>query len=129
MEGCNWCKVTSRKYATGVVLQHPKRIGGNCLKCHVKERFFCKWQSPKLRVGFMDTGFETFPLTRTETLKWLSSLPTLMQKSFRWRQCSDRCIISTYIPIPLFSPSLLSLVVSVDVKHHVYLLTYARGGR
>ena len=28
-----------------------------------------------------------------ETLKWLSSLPTLMQKSFWW-QCSDRYIIS-----------------------------------
>ena len=28
-----------------------------------------------------------------------------------------------------FSPSLISLMVSVDVKHHVYLLTYwARGG-
>ena len=27
-------------------------------------------------------------------------------------------------PIPRFSPSLISLVVSVDVKHHVYLLTY-----
>ena len=26
-------------------------------------------------------------------------------------------------PIPLFSPSLISLMVSVDVKHHVYLLT------
>ena len=29
-----------------------------------------------------------------ETLKWLSSLPTLMQESFWWRQCSDRYIIS-----------------------------------
>ena len=26
-------------------------------------------------------------------------------------------------PLPPFSPSLLSLMVSVDVKHHVYLLT------
>ena len=26
--------------------------------------------------------------------------------------------------IPPFSPSLISLMVSVDVKHHVYLLTY-----
>ena len=25
-------------------------------------------------------------------------------------------------PFPTFSPSLISLVVSVDVKHHVYLL-------
>ena len=30
----------------------------------------------------------------------------------------------TYIlALPPFSPSLISLVVSVDVKHHVYLLT------
>ena len=65
-----------------------------------------------------------------ETLKWLSSLPTLMQKSLWWRQCSDRYIISLFpppsisSPPPPFSPSLISLMVSVDVKHHVYLLTY-----
>ena len=28
-------------------------------------------------------------------------------------------------PPPPFSPSLISFMVSVDVKHHVYLLTYA----
>ena len=33
-----------------------------------------------------------------ETLKWLSSLTTLMQKSFWWRQCSDRYIISLFLP-------------------------------
>ena len=27
-------------------------------------------------------------------------------------------------PFPLFSPSLISLTVSVDVEYHVYLLTY-----
>ena len=27
-------------------------------------------------------------------------------------------------PFTPFSPSLISLMVSVDVKHHVYLLTY-----
>ena len=42
-----------------------------------------------------------------------------MQESFWWWQCSDRYIIST----PPFSPALISLMVSVDVKHHVYLLT------
>ena len=38
---------------------------------------------------------------------------------------SDRYIISLvtnlHTPLPPFSPSLISLVVSVDVKHHVYL--------
>ena len=51
-----------------------------------------------------------------------------MQESFWWWQCSDRYIISLSLPPPpylpsLFSPSLISLMVSVDVKHHVYLLT------
>ena len=70
----------------------------------------------------------TLALTITETLKWLSSLPILMQESFWWWQCSDRYIISPppppppYPPTP-FSPSLISLTVSVDVKHHVYLLS------
>ena len=46
-----------------------------------------------------------------------------MQESFWWRQCSNRYIISLFphlhIPPP-FSLSLISLMVSVDVKHHVY---------
>ena len=41
--------------------------------------------------------------------------------------CSDRYMLSLfpplYTPVPPFSPSLISLMVSVDVKHHVYLLT------
>ena len=42
---------------------------------------------------------------------------------------SDRYIISLSLPpppypLPPFSPSLISRTVSVDVKHHVYLLTY-----
>ena len=31
----------------------------------------------------------------------------------------------TSIPLPPFSPSLISRTVSVDVKHHVYLLNLA----
>ena len=31
-----------------------------------------------------------------------------------------------HAPFPTFSPSLISLMVSVDVKHHVYLLTIGR---
>ena len=47
------------------------------------------------------------------------------------RQCSNRYIISITppppppninTPFPPFSPSLISLMVSVEVKHHVYLL-------
>ena len=71
-----------------------------------------------------------FVLHNYEILKWLSSLPILMQESFRWWQCSDRYNILPSFPIslppssPPFSPSLISLTVSVDVKHHVYLLTF-----
>ena len=73
----------------------------------------------------MDTVLWLCPSLPTETLKWLSSLPILMQKSFWWWQCSDRYIISLsphlHTPFPPFSPSLINRTVSVDVKHHVYL--------
>ena len=64
-----------------------------------------------------------------------------MQKPFWWWQCSDGYIISLFFPpppppppasIPLpprpplppaVSPSLISLVISLDVKHRVYLHT------
>ena len=53
-------------------------------------------------------------------------MPILIQESFRWWQCNDRYIISLSPhlrnPFPSFFPSLISLTVSVDVKHHVYLL-------
>ena len=70
----------------------------------------------------------TLSLTINAALKWLPSLPTLMQESFWWWQCSDRYIISlsTHLPrhfdtpFPPFSPSLISLNVSVDVKHRVW---------
>ena len=69
----------------------------------------------------------TFSLTINERLKWLSSLSILMQESFLWWQCSDRYIISLFPNLHnLFSPSLISLVVSVDVKHHVYLFIDSR---
>ena len=75
----------------------------------------------------MDTVLWLCPSLPTETLKWLSSLPILMQESFWWWQCSDRYIVSLsphlHAPFPPpFSPSLISLMVSVDVKHHVYFL-------
>ena len=66
------------------------------------------------------------PSFPTETIKWLWSLPILMQESFWWWQCSDRYIISLFphLHIP-FSPLLPVPMVSVDVKHHVYLLCIA----
>ena len=70
----------------------------------------------------------TLSFTFNETLKWLSSLPTLMQESFWWWHRSDRYIISFFhhlhTPFTRFSPSLISLMVSVDVKHHVYFLLF-----
>ena len=68
----------------------------------------------------------TLSLTTNETLKRLSSLPILMQESFWCWQCSDRYMISLFphlhTPHPPPSPSLISLVVSMDAKHNVYLL-------
>ena len=67
----------------------------------------------------------TLSLTVNQALKWILSLPILMQESFWWWQCSDWYKNShtscTYLPPPPpFFPSLISLMVSVDIKHHVY---------
>ena len=61
----------------------------------------------------------TLSLTINETLKRLSSLPIFMQVIL----VVTVSLPPTSIPLPSFSPSLISLMVSVDVKHHVYLLT------
>ena len=68
----------------------------------------------------------TLSLTINKTLKWLSLLPILMQESFWQWQCFDRYIISFFphLHTPFF-PSLRSLVVSVNIKHHVYLLMWS----
>ena len=73
----------------------------------------------------------TLALTMNETLKWLSSLPILMQVILVVTEWRLRYILSlsptsvhTAPSVPLFYPSLtINLMVSVDVKHHVYLLT------
>ena len=44
------------------------------------------------RLWFVGTVLWLCPSLPTETLKWLSSLPIWMQKSFRWWQCNDRYI-------------------------------------
>ena len=79
------------------------------------------------KLWFVDTVLWLCPSLPSETLKCLPSLPILMHKSFWWWQCSDRYILSIFphlhTPFPPPSPSLISLKVSVDVKHHVYLLT------
>ena len=71
------------------------------------------------RLWFVDRCLVILSLTVNETLTWLSSLPILRQESFwRW-QCSDMYIISTPPPSPTsIRPSLISLMVSVNVKHH-----------
>ena len=70
----------------------------------------------------------TLSLTVNETLKRLSSQSILMQKS--GDGVATGIIIISLSPhlhtssLSPFSPSLISLMVSVDVEHHVYLLTY-----
>ena len=84
---------------------------------------------PRLSFLFKSCGLWTlscdFVPHNYETLKWLSSPPILMQKSFWWWQCSDihnLPLPPPPYPLPPISPSLISLMVSVDVKHHVYLI-------
>ena len=56
--------------------------------------------------------------------------PCPQTTTFDWRQCSDRYIYSPSVFPHLHTPSphsprqsLINLMVSVDVRHHVYLLT------
>ena len=58
----------------------------------------------------MDTVLWLCPLIVTETFKWLSSLPSIMQKSFRWWQYSVR------FSLPLLPPT------SWDLSPRQYLL-------
>ena len=80
----------------------------------VRYRFGSPFSSKRL--WFVDIVLWLCPSLPTETWKWLSSPPILTQESFWWWQCSDRYIISLFphrhTP---FSPSLISLVVSVDI--------------
>ena len=61
----------------------------------------------------------TLSLTVNETLKWFSLVPIL----YRSHSGGDSVyIVYNYIlpSYPAFTPSLISFLVSVDVKHHVY---------
>ena len=75
----------------------------------------------------MDTVLWLCPSLPTETLKWLSSLPILMQESFWWWHCSDRHIDSetflvcrTYadaaVSTKRYSPSVGNDIDSLNVK-------------
>ena len=77
----------------------------------VRYRFGSPFSSERL--WFVDTVLWLCPSLPTKTLKWLSSLPIIMQESFWW-----------WLTIGIISPSSPTSIVSVDVKHHVYLLTY-----
>ena len=92
----------------------------------VRIRFSSPFSSKAVISGLI--SLVTLSLTINKTLEWLSSLPILMQESFWWGQCSNRYIFSLFPHLhtlfPSFSPSLISLMVSVEFKHHVYLFTY-----
>ena len=116
-----WTRCSSQFVSRfGLAVRRYRLVSG---RTSVRYRFGSPFSSKRL--WFVDAVLWLCPSLPTETLKWLSSLPILMQQSFWWWQCSDRYVISLsphlHTPSP-FSPSLISLTVSVDVKHHVYLL-------
>ena len=98
-------------------------------------RLVSRWTSVRIRFGSPFSASKvvvcghclivTLSLTINETLEWLSPLPILMQS----HSGGDSVAIGMYSSLfpylhttrPI-SPSLISLMVSVDVKHHVYLL-------
>ena len=66
-------------------------------------------------------GLVTLFLTINETLKWLSSLSHLNAG----HSGGDSVAIGIYsTSTSSFSPSLISLMVSVDVKHYVYFTSF-----
>ena len=65
-------------------------------------------------VVFMDTAFETLPLTMNETLKWLTSQPILMQESFRWWWGSVR--YSLHLPPPPPPPPGISVPTNTSLE-------------
>ena len=118
------------KTFTNVEYLHS-HIGANTEPFIKVEYFHSHSHTATKRLWFVDTVLWLCPSLPTETLKWFSSLPILMQESFWWWQCGNRYIIPLsphlHTPLPPFSPSLISLMVSVDVKHNVYF-TYSHTG-
>ena len=135
LKGDNSSCHSIRQLATSLterLLRLDKRSRRKRTRAHTQVFGLAVWQkdlgSNALRLSFLikSCGLWTLSLTINEALKWPSSLPILIQESFWWWQNSNRYIIylSRHLRThsPPFSPSLISLVVSVDVKHHVYLL-------
>ena len=108
---CRW-QVTAktRIHLTYVAFTEPCfGIGHNLsLICQMTLDFYETLDFYFKRLWFVDTVLWLCPSLPTETLKWLSSLPILMQESFWWWQCSDRYIISLFphlhTPFPPPSP-------------------------
>ena len=79
------------------------------------------------RLWFVDTVLWLCP-SQSMKIKMAFIAAHLKSGSFWWWRWSNKYVISLLphlrTPFPLFSPSLISLMVSVDIKHHVYLLTY-----
>ena len=67
------------------------------------------WSPYTSKIVVCGHSLVTLSLTINETLKWLSSLPTLIEELFWWWQCNDRYIISLsphlHTPFPLLTVS------------------------
>ena len=63
----------------------------------------------------------------TSALRWAAVRAILMFHNCEGQSIATGIYIISLFPHlhPPFAPSLISLMVSVDVKHHVYLLTYS----
>ena len=87
------------------------------------------WIPLQLSSLFRSCGLWTLPCDfvphNYKTLKWLSSLPILMQVSFWWWQCGDRYIISLfphrYTPFPI------SIMASFNLWTLGTMFTYFKG--
>ena len=89
-------------------------------------------------LSILEKGCGLWTLSRTinKTLKWLSWLPVLMQESFWWWHCRNRCIISLFphlhSPVPNktygFSGSswkkALEIYIYISLSTHQVLHTY-----
>ena len=82
----------ARVSRSGLAVRLYRLVSG---RTSVRHRFGSPFTSKKL--WFVDAVLWLCPSLPTETLKWLSSLPILMQESFWWWQCSDS-IISLFPP-------------------------------